>query len=184
MITLTDLKKRRGWTDYLIKKYLPIPKEYPNPRSKHAGNIKLYDEDKAKLIEASEEFMADLLNANKRKAGAKQAVKTKTQRLLDEMEKYNPTIEIVPIGELEQKAKDHYNERKIFSRSSRKDVYSVPETQSQFTRRITLNYLRHQLSDYDKQLKTIASKIGVNDAYGIIREKIESAILKAYPHLA
>lgn len=53
----------------------------------------------------------------------------------------------------------------------------------EFLNRITVNYLRHECTDYDYELSEIAGKVGVQDAHDILKERVNEAIYEAYPTL-
>jgi len=56
MITKTRLKSERGWTDKLLKIFLPEPDlKRPNPNYRSAAPMLLFDLDKVKTIEKTEE---------------------------------------------------------------------------------------------------------------------------------
>jgi len=51
-------------------------------------------------------------------------------------------------------------------------------------RRITVNHLRHNLSDYDRRLDDLFGKVGKSEAYIILNRKIYTSIADTYPDLA
>ena len=53
-----------------------------------------------------------------------------------------------------------------------------------FLERITVNYVRHRLTSYDRNLERVAGQIGVALAITAIRKRIYAAIAETYPHLA
>ena len=71
--------KQRGWTDGLIKKFLPNPDETKtNPVIKSAAPMKLYKIKRVERIEKSERFIKEMENISRRKIAARKAVETKT----------------------------------------------------------------------------------------------------------
>jgi hypothetical protein len=55
--------------------------------------------------------------------------------------------------------------------------------ETDFLERITCNYIRHQLTDYEDQLDTMFGKVGTTAGYTLLKEKITKAIAQAYPNL-
>ena len=47
-----------------------------------------------------------------------------------------------------------------------------------------MNYLRHNLTEYDHELENVAGKIGIAKAILMIKEKVYDAIALAYPYLS
>lgn len=62
--------------------------------------------------------------------------------------------------------------------------YASERSSPEFLERITVNYLRHELSSYENHLTRVAGQVGAEDAYWRIKEKVLDAIAGAYPHLA
>lgn len=52
-----------------------------------------------------------------------------------------------------------------------------------FLERIAVNYLRHVLSNYEKELAHVYGRMGVRQAYKEISRKVYDAISKGYPWL-
>src|SRR5262249_36768559 len=55
---------------------------------------------------------------------------------------------------------------------------------SEFLARITVNYIRHELTSYDGLLQNARGKVGVDLAQEEIADKVFDAIADAYPWLA
>ena len=76
--------KQRGWTEGLIKKFLPKPDELKtNPIVKSAAPMKLYKITRVEKIEKSEKFIKEIVSISKRKIAAQKAVETKTTKTLE-----------------------------------------------------------------------------------------------------
>ena len=54
----------------------------------------------------------------------------------------------------------------------RADASDSPE----FLRRITVNYVRHQLTDYDRAYNRLIGRVGHRDAHEILRAEVNTAI--------
>lgn len=171
--TRPDLKGR-GWTDALIRRYLPAEDAtLPNPKVVNAGKpMKLYKRDRVEKFEASEEFQDANRVSERRKLSAKKAVATKLARMQDYVN--NLTIEVLrkERKELIDAARKNY-----YSQCSRGSVTLSEET-------MCVNYLRHCGTQYESELKQIAGKTGGPDAYFDIKEKVLDEIALTYDWLA
>ena len=183
-ITKTELKKERGWTDSLINEFVSVPDvHYPNPHSKKAGNICLYSIDRIIKIEENSEFRAKNDIISKRKVTAAKVVVTKREKLKQSAAGYKPILPILKYEELKEKAIAHY----VMLNNERGKYYVSDELNSasdDFLNRIISNYIRHMLSDYEYKLKSLKGKVGGDESYYIIRDKINQAIKEAYPFLS
>lgn len=186
-ITKSDLKKFRGWTDNLIKTFLHTPdEEFPHPRYNNVV-IKKYRVDRIEKIEASEEFKTLLEKTKLLKASAKQAVKTKIIKLIKSMDDYKPDILLLDKDELFKQAVKHYNNHKdtINARDNRfhyEFIENIPE-EGEFLYRISGNYIRHCLTDYDKILRNKAKKVGIDEVYCLLKRKILDEVSSLYPFI-
>lgn len=83
-----------GWTKSMISKFMPEPKLVPNPHCKNAAPMKLYVRKEAIDIMDTDEFIAELEKANKRKQSARRAVETKTKKFAEKMAEIGKSINI------------------------------------------------------------------------------------------
>jgi hypothetical protein len=81
MLKTPDLK-RRGWTDALIKRFMPTSDgTQPNPNYPSAAHpVKLYKLARVEKIESSSEFADHKRKADLRKLSAKKGVETKSAK--------------------------------------------------------------------------------------------------------
>lgn len=188
--TKTDLK-RRGWTESIIKKIGIKPdKTKPNPIYKNAPEMKLFNKTKIQELETSEKFKSLLKNSMKRKKTAQKAVITKKEKLIRLVDSW--TIEIPKIDDLFEKAIEHYNDwehhkenravnqGKSFNYDS--NFISLEGIDKSFLYRITVNFIRHELTCYEKKLEKIVGKTGKSEAYIKLKIKILDAIADTYPN--
>jgi hypothetical protein len=91
---------------------------------------------------------------------------------------------VLPLDDAKQKACDHYNQRQM-ERERWDDDWreAMLNSESKFLQRITVNYLRHRLSRYERDLEEIFGKVGVREAYQQINQKVYTAIAVSYPEL-
>ena len=178
--------KERNWTDKAISLFLKTPnKEVENPFYKSASPMKLYLIKRVKKIEKSIEFQ-DFQKKNKtRRKGAKKSVNTKTAKLLQEVSQWK--IKLQKTENVVKSAIKNYNNFKLnknanYDRNIEFELATL-KSDKNFLDRITVNYLRHSLSNYDKKLKSIFGKIGISKAYKIINKKVYEKIKEVYPEL-
>jgi hypothetical protein len=184
-ITKLSLKER-GWTEKAIAQFAPdCDKAAPNPRFKKAAPMRLYSLSRIEEIEQSCEFKDFKQESVKRKAAAAKATETKKQKLLAELESWDIIVESKPLGEVRRYAIDAYNDHQEWLRGHREWEIRTASVNSdtEFLDRITVNYLRHQLSNYEDRLDLLFGKVGKEVAYQILRRKIMRAIADRYPQL-
>lgn len=177
----TDLKNR-GWTDKLIKTFLPEPdEERINPYYASADMVKLFLLEKVEAIEKSPEFIVLQDGTRKRREAAKKAAATKRDTLMKYINSLEISIPKLAEEELVQCACDHYN--LLQQERNRQYISARPNSDKSFLQRIMVNYLRHEMSNYEYELERIAGKTGKMEAYDELRAKILHEIGEQYPDL-
>ena len=172
----TELKER-NWNARQIKKLLAEVDNYrPNPRFKTAAPMRFWLITKVEQLEKSDDFLK-LKTSAARKLGAKKAVETKTSKLLADIEKMPVHVTLVP--KVVAKAVKHYNDYR-FQMGYDFECASIHSDIS-FLDRITVNYIRHNLTEYDSNLEKIAGKVGIAIGVNNIRAKIFQEIINIYP---
>ncbi len=175
--------KQRGWTEGMIKVFLPMPDETKvNPKYASASPMKLYKTARIQQVEASADFVAKKQAADKRKAAAKKATATKQRQMDEYLENLDIEVLRMDKDKLIEEACGAYNEWH-WSRSD-EDCYADKNSNPLFLERITVNYLRHCLSRYEEHLAKIEGKVGARDAYSQIKDEVLWAIGFEYDWLA
>lgn len=183
-INKKSLIETRFWTEGLIKKFLAKPdKEMPNPYYKKAANVQLFLLKKVNKIEATESFRVEMEKVKKRKISAEQAIKTKKTELFKEIDKIKITIPLLSKDELFRNAISHYNEMNYIKGNQKNYTEIYNGEINEFLIRVAVNYLRHCLSDYEKELNNLFGKVGKNVAVNKIRVKVYNEISFKYPYL-
>lgn len=179
--------KERGWTNSLIEKFLPFPdKLKPNPHYRCAPEMKLYILKRVEFIEKSKDFKKLMKNVKKRKESSKKAVETKLNNLNRYLETISITLPLLPKESLINKACQHYNNmqnHRAYQGLKYSDESACKNSDTLFLERICVNYLRHSLTDYEKELDIIYGKVGFSSGYIEIRNKIFKEISIKYPWL-
>jgi hypothetical protein len=180
--------KERGWTDAGIRRFLPEPDEQKiNPRYRSAAPMLLWNLDRVETIETSSEWQEWKAKSSAHSAEMLKVADVQRQQLLDEISGYPVRLRKMPKEKLTLAACRHYNDRQ-------NDGYGVPlivsgdnlaspDSDEAFLDRITVNYLRHHCSNYETELEKTFGKVGVQQAYEVIRNRVLQAIAEAYPKL-
>lgn len=180
--------KARGWTARLIQIFLGAPDmTRPNPHYRNAAPMRLYARHRVEQIEQSADWPHLQERATQRKRQAADAVETKRLKMLQYVEAVQITVPVIAAGVLTQRACAHYNWRQD-ERAERRGDWDVrpasPQSNGAFLARITVNYLRHVHSHYERELERIFGRVGVREGYLALNERVSCAIAAAYPHLA
>ena len=148
LLTATQLKAR-VWTDALIRDLLGPPDSTKmNPHYRSGPPMRLYDLSRVEAAEASW-LWADRAEATRRrKEAAARAVKTKHAKLLRHLESVVIPLPVLCADEITHLACDHYNKR-LYDCGDSESWEANSASDSEFLVRISVNYLRHCLSDYD-----------------------------------
>lgn len=176
-ITKTDLATR--WSNSLIEKYYPqCSDERINPHYKYGSPMQLYDIGKVRYIESRDDFKADYKKVLKRKIVALERAKKKREELMMYANGVQIVIPEYEKDKLIQKACNHYN------RWNDNAYYpATPSSDYLFLKRICVNYLRHQCTCYDDELRNFYGKVGVQDAHDVLQTRINEAIKQKYEWL-
>ena len=176
-ITKSDLAQR--WSLSLIDKYFPIcSQEKPNPQHKRGAPMQLYDVAKVRRIESKAEFKADMEKVLKQKIVALERAQKRRIKLIEYANGVQIRIPDFEKNYLIKTACEHYNCR------NRNDYYTAsPSSDKEFLKRITINYLRHQCTQYDEELQKFYKKVGVREAHQVLQQRINDAIKQKYEWL-
>ena len=188
MYWTTQELEARGWTKSLIKRFLPEPHS-----TKNLGRYcvqYLYGQNTVGEIEATDEFKELQTKAlNRRVAGIKSAQKRKVE-YLDYLKNRMPVRVVVkPLDEVKQDACNSYNVNAMYRSQFQSDYddYSWRpaslKSDDVFLERITVNYIRHNLTRYDGLLRRLKGKQAKEEAHEIIQRRVFEAIAEHYPDL-
>lgn len=172
--------QREGWTKTALKHFGLEPVDTaPNPMFKSASPMKLYSLAQIEEIEQLEEFSDWKVKVSKRRENAKKSAATKKKHL----------IEIVNSLKIRVKRKENTLESAIEAYNEfheQFDDYKFASTSSNksFLDRITVNYIRHNLTSYEVGLCKIFGKVGKSTGYMMINQKIFQKIADVYPEYA
>lgn len=176
-LTKSALLIRAGWTATLASRLLGEPDQ----RKKVFGRtvpLALYEVSRIEQAEAGADFALAQASVAKRKVAAAKAVATKTANLMAAIEAMPITVERLGLADVKRQAIDSYNMR------SHGDSFASIADDPAFLERITVNFIRHELAEYDVALWEAAGKTGIARAVAEIRRRVYSAIAQAYPALS
>ena len=180
--------KTRGWTDSMISIFLGNPDlERFNPHYKSAPKMKLYKLSRIINLEGTEEFNIRRIKSEQRSKVMKKVAKNKEMRLLEEIKRLEISVRIISPESLLKASIKGYNDFHEYVSMERENYDFVPAdsgSDKSFLQRIQVNYLRHNLTEYDHELENVAGKIGIAKAILMIKEKVYDAIALAYPYLS
>lgn len=170
--------RERGWTDAAIRRFLGEPDQSrPNPHYRRAAPMRLYSAARVHSVETSEAFAAWLDASTKRSARAKVVSDVRRAELLASIDAWNPRVVVLRHEQVRRLAVEAYNER------DGNEWGASEQDDPVFVERIMLNYVRHELTDYEEKLATLRRRPGTREAYERGRQRLAESILEHYPLL-
>lgn len=189
MITQSTIIDTYGWTKSLISKFLPAPTLVQNPYYRNAAPMRLWKEEEVKKVMLTPEFQDAMEKTKKRKKSAAKAVNTKKAVLEKEKMDFLNSIQIkvLPDSLLQEKALEskqtwyEMNQLERYGYIDPSDIPNVYTADKNTVNRWVVNYIRHNLVQYDNFLERIYGKVGVHDTYIDTKIFILEKIADAYP---
>ncbi|WP_061236413.1 hypothetical protein [Leptospira santarosai] len=180
-LSVSKLKERIGWTDVALSRFLGEPdKIETNPTYKKAAPMKLYSLSRVLEVERSDQFKEFIEKNRKRISGRIRTVEKQKEMLKESIEKIEITVKQYPKEVLIKNAILSYNSKKQLQGF---DEMANDSDSWDFVRRITENYVRHELTHYDETIMSLYSKVGKLRAYERLKELITKKIYEVYPWL-
>ena len=182
VITPSALKYERGWTDSMIRKLLSnVDYELvENPFYRKAAPMSLYSMKDITRIERTKKFKELKEKADRRRVSSKKAIETKTKNtiaLSDDLSIEVERIEIDELREITLEEKQYWYIELNIRDGGDRSAYSAPKDDVD---RWMVNFIRHNLSNYDEELERISGKVGVRQGYWHYKEKLAEEMKKAY----
>jgi hypothetical protein len=180
MLTMPKLRER-GWTPAMVRDLLGDPDELRrNPVYRSAAPMGLWAAARVTAAEAGSAFAQRQATASKRSAASAEVAARKRQELLAKAASVPVRVPLMVRERLIREACASYNE----FHAEYADFMATPGSDPEFLDRITVNYLRHELSSYETELAALFGKTGRAEATAVIRRRVYRAIAGAYPELA
>ena len=179
---LSELKEI-GWTDKMVRELLPNPELRKNPLYANAAPMKLWKIQDVEAAMRTDAYAAASEKAANRRAAAKKAAVTREEKTVEQSRKIADMIHvrIRPADEVMKAAYRKKNEQSRNNNYYLDPMSSIPED---VLHRWAVNYIRHDLTRYDKDLDLIKGRTGKQAAYGIIKRETLLKIAEAYPEFA
>jgi hypothetical protein len=153
----------------------------PNPYSRKAAPMRLWSLRRVEEAEASQGFAERQAAGKRRSAASSSVADRKREELLDQIYQVPVSVPVMNRDKVIRRACEHYNDRAAW----RDEEWTAsPDADEEFLHRITVNYLRHELTGYEAVLGSLRGLIGRAEASQLIRGRILGAIAEAYPWLA
>lgn len=189
MITQSRIIGEYGWTKSLISEFLPEPILKKNPHYSSAAQMKLWEEKTVEDIMKTKEFQQAMEKATRRKKSANMAVDTKRNNMFRSIEDFIESIKIEVLSDDElrsrtlQKKQQWYDSHPYYLEDylDEEIVENAYEADEDTLVRWIVNYIRHNLIDYDYFLYKIHGKIGSIGMYSEIKAGVLRKIAVAYP---
>jgi hypothetical protein len=179
LLNLTELRAR-GWTPAMIRRLLGTEDAVRrNPIYRTAAPQRLYKRERVLAAEESMDFEAARAGSLHRAERGRAIAARKKAGLLKEIGRLEVRVTKLDAKTLRRRAIAHYEERQYA-----RDGYDFCTPEGAMLERITVNYIRHELTEYDDHLDALFGRIGKQAAIFAVREKVYAAIAAAYPQLA
>ena len=183
---LTQMKER-GWTPSMVKKIVDIPPtEFKGMYAKQPQ--KCYPKEYIEKLEQSELFTELKLKAAGRQVAMKAVADAKRS---DNIAKFSARVDSVKIPALTEdelksrtiKSKQRWYSYQSELRCEADDGIDIEHLPANVLHRWEVNYIRHELTRYEKLLDQIRGLVGTRDIYTVIKGEILDKIATAYPWL-
>ena len=176
--TKSELLNNRGWPKTAVQSLLPKPIQKRNPYYTKAAPMLLWEEKIVLAAEESDEFKNLKSAKERRRNKSLDACARSAQMLEDEM--LHCPIRVKRLSEKTLK------QRTLLDKESwdREFSYSVRDADEQTIQRWMVNYIRHNLTNYETICEGLYNKVGNDKAYQTFKDRVLSKIADEYPFLS
>lgn len=185
-ITKSNIKSNYGFSDKMIEKYLTLcDKEVCNPYYANAASMKLFSVSRVEKLLELEEVKKELEDRVKKQETIKKSNNKSKETKINNIIKYvsELNIDIGIIMEREKLTNLAINSYNDFNLSKGYDNFASKYADDDFLNRITVNFIRHNITNYECLLDEVFSKAYKNYGIELIRKKIYNLIGSNYPWL-
>ena len=172
----------RGWTEKSINEILPPPKLVKNPHYKCSYPMQLWEAQIVSYRERTNRFKKYAEKKAKRQEASRKAIATKTEKTIALLPNFSLEVERVSLEDLRQwtlNAKWYwYMDTEQYERAD-----SVDFADEETILRWEINFIRHNLSNYDDELEKLYGKVGKDMVYSKYRNQLMNKIFEVYPEL-
>lgn len=178
-----------GFTKSMIDKLLPDPELRKNNMYRGGYPIKLWKEDDVLSVMETDTYIELKAKADKRRASCAKATETKANKLRIECEK---KIELISVKRIDTDllvnktlaAKQNWYRQQSSIRGEIWCERNAYQADQDTVDRWCVNYIRHKLTRYDKDLYSMKGKVGCHDAYADYKAAVLDKIAETYPEYA
>lgn len=187
-MTGKDLTRRRGWSSYTIQQFLGEAdkkevRRFPNT----TFTITLFSVDRVEAAEQDPEWQALAEGQYYRRRRAE-----RTESRVNAMDRVRTFDVKVRHEELDRQfiveaALENYNEFRGKNAARAGNAFTpvtLEDATPNFLIRVTLNYLRHNLTNYDYAIKKLAVNLGSKEEYVLLRSRYFDALRQHFPDFA
>ncbi|SEB04542.1 XPA protein C-terminus [Pseudobutyrivibrio sp. ACV-2] len=189
LITKSTVKSEYGFNEKMIDTLLPEPILKTNPRYHSAAPMQLFNkEDVLKAMETDEykDMHAKHLKRSKTATEVAERKRQETQASVKEIID-SITIPNIPLDDIYEEACEcglAHMEEKAFNRGDFDfNIYDYSNVDDKTRDRWAVNFIRHELTNYDYYLHKLEGKVGKEDAYIQLNQTIFDKIVSLYPAL-
>ena len=178
-LTLTQLLER-GWTRTIVRDLLgEEDQRRRNPFYRKAAPMRLWSLERVIEAESGAAFAEQQAAIARRRDAARTAARKRARRLCDWAQTVRIRVDKMPAGLAMARAIKSYNDFHYLDEEE-----AGPWSDDAFLARITVNFLRHQSTPYDRDMDKCRGQPGVREAQRTLRKRVLAAIGAAYPGLA
>lgn len=170
-----------GFTKTMITKLLPKPIEKSNPYYKCASPMKLWEKELVLKVMDTNEFKEELDKANKRRKASTKAVESKKNKLKEQVEELKLNLYIRKLSDKKLIHKTIMDKNYWYSLHNDFEFVDEKTVDKATLDRWIVNYIRHNLIDYDDDLMMIKGKVVIGEAYVDYKKYVLKEIAKIYP---
>lgn len=179
--------KEQGWTDSTIARFLGEPDKLArNPRYAKAAPMRLYSLARANQARGIPGCSDAMAKASIRRVAASAVANKKASDLIARIEAMTVKVSVLSSARVTGLAIDSYNRRqedRAFERGYDPGDHVHRDSDPAFLERITVNYIRHNLTSYDRTIEGLFGAVGKEAAIEAMRSRVFAAIVEAYPYL-
>lgn len=175
--TQSDLLKM-GFSKKIIEELLSEPVLKRNPYYLSGPPMKLFLKEEVETAKSSIQFKEHMHEFEQRRKSANKAVETKKNLLMKEINEKIARIDVVKVNHVHSKA---LLEKELWESRYDNYVFNSSSANKETQACWVVNYIRHNLTGYDRVLYGAKGKVGIKDAYKLYRSAVLDEIAKVYP---
>lgn len=185
LITKSTLKQVYHLTDKQIAE-LPIFKEVLNPYYSKAAPMKLYSKATVEEFVTSPEFQQSLKKREKLFVSAKKTAERKREQTKQNIKEFarGLTVKKIALPELRKLTLEAKQAWYDYTEQSWNKGYCAEQAPEPVVQRWMVNYIRHNLVEYDEGCDRLFGKTGCQEAHILLKSIILDKIADVYPDLA